>query len=558
MAEDAGAKRRRLIRADSATSQGESGDASVMLSASGRVTDPDDIVSGLLLPKLAEENLAGFQAILPAQSAGPLGHRPGCLKLTWGSCCSGSEGLHYVVEAVNEVLHGKVAMEHKFSCEIDQKKRAWVKNVLENGSLFPEKDSAPQALPGNGCIFQDIQKMDQKFARCDRHNKDCPVSTVDVLLLGTSCKDLSRANSSVDRSRLVLAQGTSRGGSAQTYKGFVQYVRTYKPLVIVYENVDAIDDKISHAQETNLSLMMRELKELGYEGQKVMTDAQEFGLPCRRRRLYVFFILAGSNRFVWGGQAIGQVFANFRKLVSSCLRSAPCATKCLLQPDKHQAHLTQALKEHTSSAEKAAAAANKKNPLALAAGQTWVTKHMEYAESLGVRWATQVPQELLDNAWYGTLTKREGDALQLSRVAAPHTEFRNLSQSIGRVHGQTLQQNGKHVAPTMLPQQLLWTESQARLVTGVEALIMQGFPILLLLDNMKATGQETQVSGAFLHDLAGNAMALPVALAILQSGLASIQLTLDEMSSDRSHRSEALEEEDHDVRIAMAALKRLG
>lgn len=105
---------------------------------------------------------------------------------------------------------------------------------------------------------------------------------MDVFLLGTSCKDLSRANSSVDRSKL------SRGGGAQTYKGFVQNVKAFKPLMIVYENVGAIDDQISQASETNLSLMMRELKEHGYEDQKVMTDAQEFGLPCRRRRLYVF------------------------------------------------------------------------------------------------------------------------------------------------------------------------------------------------------------------------------------------------------------------------------
>ena len=53
---------------------------------------------------------------------------------------------------------------------------------------------------------------------------------------------------------------------------------------------DAVDDKVSAAAETNLILLMREmLHEYGYQGQKVMTDAQEFGLPCRRRSLYVFF-----------------------------------------------------------------------------------------------------------------------------------------------------------------------------------------------------------------------------------------------------------------------------
>jgi site-specific DNA-cytosine methylase len=57
-----------------------------------------------------------------------------------------------------------------------------------------------------------------------------------------------------------------------------------------FENVDAIDDKVSSNTETNLSLLMNAMKDLGYEGQKIMTDGQEFGLPCRRRRLYVMFI----------------------------------------------------------------------------------------------------------------------------------------------------------------------------------------------------------------------------------------------------------------------------
>lgn len=92
---------------------------------------------------------------------------------------------------------------------------------------------------------------------------------------------------------------------------------------------DAVDDKVSAAAETNLSLLMREMLEYGYQGQKVMTDAQEFGLPCRRRSLYVFFVRENSGRFRLDGKATGQVFASFRKMVSSCMRSAPCATECL-------------------------------------------------------------------------------------------------------------------------------------------------------------------------------------------------------------------------------------
>ena len=116
-----------------------------------------------------------------------------------------------------------------------------------------------------------------------------------------------------------------------------------------------------------------------------------------------------------------------------------------------------------------------------------------------------IEASLSANEWFWNLTKREGDVLRLSRVAAPRTEVRNLSQSIGRAHGNTLQESGKHVAPTMLPGQLLWSESQSRPVTGAEALIFQGFPALRFLKNVARSGSTGQ-QNAFLrqpHDRFG-------------------------------------------------------
>ena len=544
MQESAGQKRRKLRRESSATSQGEqTGDASLMLSASSRVTVPKDIVFGHMLPKLAWSNLQGFRNLLPAQSALALGvdasKKVGPLELSWGSCCSGSEGVHYVVEAVNLALSQckiEARFAHKFSCESDKRKRAWIKNVLESGPLFHTEGAA-----SDGCVFQNILDMGNRVARCDRHQADCEVGHVDVLVLGTSCKDLSRANSSVDRQKLVLAETQSKGGSAQTFRGFLAYCEGHRPTLVIYENVDSIDDKISNATETNLSLLMKKMQELGYQGQKVMTDAQEFGLPCRRRRMYVFFVLVSDPRWNQRSRDIVQVFETFRKLVSSCLRSPPCATKCLLDADleAHQKILRCALVELEKTAEKTA---ERKAP----PNNTWMNKHMEYADQLGVRWAAPLPPTLGMNDWFCTLTKREGDALRLSRIAGPTAEFRNLSQSVGRVHGNTLQDSGKHVAPTMLPGQLLWTESQERLLTGVEAMILQGYPIIPLLERLEAKGQvrlKENFTESFLTDLAGNAMALPVLLAIFQAGMAAVGFKpcVQEASED-------------DVRLAMEAV----
>ena len=73
----------------------------------------------------------------------------------------------------------------------------------------------------------------------------------------------------------------------------------------------------------------------------------------------------------------------------------------------------------------------------------------------------------------------------------------------------------------MLPGQLLWVESQQRLLTGEEALNFQGFPILKLLGKVGTLLPELTAQ-SLLHDLAGNAMALPVLLAMIQAALASM------------------------------------
>ena len=107
---------------------------------------------------------------------------------------------------------------------------------------------------------------------------------------------------------------------------------------------------------------------------------------------------------------------------------------------------------------------------------------MAYADQLGIRWrASPIGPALQENEWFCTLTQREQDALILSRVDGPKCEFRNLSQSVGRINARsTRDELGKEVAPTMLPGQILWVESVERLLTGEEALMMQGFPIFLL------------------------------------------------------------------------------
>ena len=233
------------------------------------------------------------------------------------------------------------------------------------------------------------------------------------------------------------------------------------------------------------------------------------------------------------------------------MRSPPCSKECLLSPSDpdHLELLEKALGEHQQSAQKAA---EKKAP-----PQTWIDRHMAYADDLGYRWGSAVDEELAGNKWYQTLSKREADALVLSRVADPTCEFRNVSQSVGRINSVSqIDNKGKEVAPTMLPGQLMWVESQQRILTGYEALIYQGFPILLYLAKARSLPPACN-SQSFLTDIAGNAMAFPVVLAIFQATLASVPWLPAHDSEDEDDNDENQEEDAADVETALAALAHL-
>ena len=96
----------------------------LMAEASRRVVCADDIQSGALLHVLALENLEGFQKLEGDKGNNPLvlGQRDiqEELVLSWASACSGSEGIYYVMEALNATFTHvgvKVRLQHAFSCE---------------------------------------------------------------------------------------------------------------------------------------------------------------------------------------------------------------------------------------------------------------------------------------------------------------------------------------------------------------------------------------------------------------------------------------------------------
>ena len=148
----------------------------------------------------------------------------------------------------------------------------------------------------------------------------------------------------------------------------------------------------------------------------------------------------------------------------------------------------------------------------------------------------------------GRLAMEGAQALTFSQKKDPgDVLFRNISQSAARVIMSTVH-DGKHVAPTQLPSQLLWIQpglaasgqvaskcNVGRLLTGREALMMQGYPVPLVKEAVATTSE------SLMADLAGNGMAVPVVLAILVSASISLSWRNSDASEARQSTSEELE-----------------
>lgn len=97
--------------------------------------------------------------------------------------------------------------------------------------------------------------------------------------------------------------------------------------------------------------------------------------------------------------------------------------------------------------------------------------------------------------------------MSANRVAASHTETAPNGQSL-------------HISPALLPTQQIWIESPfvatPRLLLGRESLCLQGFPVGL------RPGLLTEFPEALMADLAGNAMSLPIVLALCMSAIAAM------------------------------------
>ena len=127
--------------------------------------------------------------------------------ITIGTACSGSElymlSMDPLANALSEQTGCQVSFRHEWACELNIKKRDWIRAHF-----------CPRFL------FKDVAEVAQGNARDVLSGRLVPVPVVDILISGFSCKDASRLNIH-HRARLdVVDKGLCSTGS--TFMAFLR------------------------------------------------------------------------------------------------------------------------------------------------------------------------------------------------------------------------------------------------------------------------------------------------------------------------------------------------
>lgn len=345
--------------------------------------------------------------------------------------------------------------------------------------------------------------MGNSFAFCVFHKRKCPVPPVDILLFGSSCKDFSKASTAHASGEVIMNLERSCGGSAQTFKGASKYMSNHSVSIILFENVDSLEE----GEMEDLSLMLQYFEDAGLTVKRFLLDSNLFGLPCLRRRLYIMCLKkVASPFFDLTARPIKEIFDLMGMCLQLCQREAPCASSVLC--DDGDDAVEHELNKRMSTGRKAT--------------EYNVAASINQFTALGLRWGdVPVHESTSASPWYGTLANLQRTVLTFSEAEHPgDVLFRDIGQSTSRIRYSQVTEDGRHVGYCQMPNQLTWLQAagkQPRLQLGREAMRLQGYPLAKVPALVRRTPESV------MQDIGGNMMASVVPLALLQSALVAIR-----------------------------------
>ena len=226
------------------------------------------------LTKLVPSEVSGLKGYLVGQWS-----QPGWPH--FGSICSGTDIPAAVCEQwrswagdfAGDFERLDMRFEHKFSCELDPKKRGFIRSVH----------------PGVGHIFGDVMDLSGQEAWCFKTGGLTPVPACEVVAAGFPCTDVSHLNphSRTQANRSCVGHSSMRTGGV--FGGILDYLRSQdtKPTVLLLENVMGLSAPPKEGGPSNLDIVGLQLAGLGYHLHAWYLTPKMFGVPQCRQRVWM-------------------------------------------------------------------------------------------------------------------------------------------------------------------------------------------------------------------------------------------------------------------------------
>eukprot|EP00933_Yihiella_yeosuensis_P014668 TRINITY_DN13053_c0_g1_i1.p1 TRINITY_DN13053_c0_g1~~TRINITY_DN13053_c0_g1_i1.p1 ORF type:complete len:870 (+),score=205.06 TRINITY_DN13053_c0_g1_i1:176-2611(+) len=382
------------------------------------------------------------------------------------------------------------------------------------------------------CLFSDVTKLDDPDTRCLCHQRKCLLKKCRFLKSGFSCKTNSKMHSNWAQNKTAMRTGAMTESSVLTFYGTCQAILSTQPEIVCLENVDSAGPETK--DDSNLKITLDLLRSLelvegsgpSYSARVYNMESWNYGLPQSRSRIYIICIRIDSPELATDPE---EFFNAVETSLEIMKLPAPFPLKALLldETDEYlQAELSRRLQAKADQEQKVEA--NAQHPVS----EKWVGLHMDICQERGINWPVEFDQELLDNKWFQSLTTREKEIVAFGK--ADNLTWIDCSQQANRARDS----HDPRCSPTVLPKSLLWNYELGRLVSGRDAMSLQGYPWPVLPMVAKFTDRN-------LHDLAGNAFTMSCSLAVDLAVLTNIVY---------SRRSSSDVEEDSELKGLMDAM----
>ncbi|KAL2872557.1 putative SNF2 family helicase [Aspergillus lucknowensis] len=400
--------------------------------------------------------------------------------------CSGTESPLLALEMVRENLQKHFDRDfnfkHLFSAEIVPFKQAYI-----------ERNFHPRL------IFRDVAELKDRVAQTAYGSLEKIPKNADILIAGFSCVDFSGLNNH----RKTLDE---KGESGGTFWGIIRYAMTYRPRLVILENVKTAPwDKIE-----------KHWNEIDYFAVHADVDTKAYYLPQTRERGYMFCV----DRRLMNENCLSEVeMLKWTDVLAQFKRPASSPAGMFLM-DADDRRLEQIEKDMamkiTSSAASSRATVN---------WARYQVRHQSYRLNQGLGHRRPVSKSQDDGTcrmpdfawqtWVKSLPERVWDTIDVNflRKLAEGYDMNykerclELSQGIDR----EIDTRAYGIVGCITPCGIPYMTTRGGPLCGLESLALQGLPLDRLL--------LTQESQRELQDLAGNAMSSTVVGAAILSAL---------------------------------------